>query len=110
MSQIGFSHPIGPIEVPGIVARVCRGIDAELSPLEVTRPIYVRCIDEHVSLWMPLKPHLIDQTGEFFYTSHRVLHCVGQLVAARKGVPYLDDKSIRFTETLLSCDFQRRST
>jgi hypothetical protein len=106
VSQIGFSHPIGPIEVPRIVARVCRGIDAELCPLEVIRPIYVRCIGEHVPLWMAPKPHLVDQTGEFFYTSHRVLHCVGQLVAARKGVPYLDDKSIRFTETSLSSDFQ----
>ena len=110
MSQIGFSHPTGPIEVPRIVARVCRGIDAELCPLEVIRPIYVRCIGEHVPLWMPPKPHLVDQTGEFFYTSHRVLHCVGQLIAARERVPYLDDKGIRFTETSLSSDFQRWAT
>jgi hypothetical protein len=54
---------------------------------------------------MPPKPHLVDQTGEFFYTSHPVLHCVGQVVAARERVPYLDDKGIRFTETSLSSDF-----
>ena len=110
MSQIGFSHPTEPIEVPRIVARICRGIDAELCPLEVVSPIYVGCICERVPLWVPLKPHLIDQTGEFFYTSHCVLHCVGQLVAARKWVPNFDDKDIRFIETSLSSDFQRWAT
>ena len=62
------------------------------------------------SLWMPLKPHLIDQAGEFFHTSHHTFQCVGQLVAAGERVPYLDDKGFRFIGTSLSSDFQRRST
>ena len=87
-----------------------RGIDAKLCPLGSNGPIYVRRIGEHVPLWMPLKPHLIDQTGEFIDTLHCMLYCVGQLVVPGERVPYLSDKGIHFTRTSMSSDFQRRST
>ena len=106
VSQTGFSHPTGTIEAPCVVATVCRGVDAEFRPLKFISPIYVWCIGEHVLLWMPPKPHLVYQVGKFFHTSHRMFHCVGQLVAAGEGVPYFDDKGIRFTGTSLPSDFQ----
>ena len=109
MSQIGFSHPTGTIEAPCVVATVCRGIDAKFRPLEFFGPICVWCICEHVPLWMPPKPHLVYQVGKSLHTSHRMFYCGGQLVAASEGVPYLDDKGIRFTETSLPSDLQRRS-
>jgi hypothetical protein len=89
---------------------MCRSIDAEFGPLGFNSPIYVRRIGEHVPLWMPLEPHLIDQTGESSDTLHRVFYCVGRLVAAGEWVPYLGDKGIPLTGTSLSSDFQRRST
>jgi hypothetical protein len=89
---------------------MCRGIDAKFCPLGFNSPIYVRRIGEHVSFWMPLEPHLIDQTGEFIDALHRMFYCVGQLVAAGEWVPYLGDKGIHFAGTSLSSDFQRRST
>ena len=54
---------------------------------------------------MPPKPHLVYQVGKSLHTSHRMFYCGGQLVAAREGVPYLDDKGIRFTETSLPVIF-----
>jgi hypothetical protein len=109
VSQIGFSHPIETIEVPRVVATVCRDVNAKLCPLEFISPIYVGCIGKQVLLWMVPKLHLMDQTGEFFHTSHRMFDCVGQLVAASERVPYLDDKGIRFTRDSLPSDFQRWS-
>ena len=87
-----------------------RGIDAELCPLGFNGPTYVRRIGEHVPLWMPLKPHLIDQTGELIDTLHCMLYCVCQSVVPGERVPYLSDKGIHFTGTSMSSDFQRRST
>jgi hypothetical protein len=110
VSSINFSPPIGTIEAPRVIATMCRGIDAKLCPLGFNSPIYVRRIGECVPLWMPLKPHLIDQTSEFFDALHRMFYCVGQLVAAGERVPYLSDKRIQLTGTSLSSDFQRRST
>jgi hypothetical protein len=77
--------------------------------LESISHIYVWCIGKHVLLWVPPKPHLVYQVGKSLHTSHRMFHCVGQLVAAGEGVPYLDDKGIRFTAAPLPSDFQRRS-
>jgi len=62
--------------------------------LEFISPIGVWCICEHVPLWMPPKPHLVYQVGKFLHTSHCMFHCVGQLVAAGEGVPYLDGEGI----------------
>jgi hypothetical protein len=110
VSSINFSPPIGTIEAPRVIATMCRSIDAKLCPLGFNSPIYVRRIGERVPLWMPLKPHLIDQTSEFFDAKHRMFYCVGQLVAAGERVPYLSDKGIQLNGTSLSSDFQRRST
>jgi hypothetical protein len=110
VSSINFSPPTGTIEAPRVVAVMRRGIDAELRPLGFNSPIYVRRIGERVPLWVPLKPHLMDQTGELFDTLHRILYCVGQLVASGERIPYLSDKGIHFTGTSMSSDFHRRST
>ena len=109
VSRAGCSPPIWTIETPRVVARVCRGIDAELCPLEVISSIYLGWIDERVPLWMPPNLHLMDQTGEFFHTLDRMLYCIGQLVAADERVPYLDSKGIDFSRASLSGDPQRRS-
>jgi hypothetical protein len=78
------------------------------SPIVVNQSYLHRRIGERVLLWMSPTPHLINQTGEFFHTSHRMFHCVGQLVAAK--VPYLDEKGILFTGTSPPSNSQRRPT
>jgi hypothetical protein len=72
---------------------------------EFVSPIYVWCICERALLWMPPKPHLVYQVGKFLHTSHRMFHCVGHLVAAGEGVPYLDDKDTCSTRISLPSDF-----